>query len=679
MSGESDGDGGNRGGEVDQTTGKVLGASLRPLPRIRPESHEQQWPDVVPARFHSPKWALQVQNPIKLPSTYAQGVYERGSQEVDDEPERQTSQGVVSMQRQSPPSTYARGVYERELQAVADEPERSSRDQNISMRRKSSADTVNTANIPAKVSVNTQQIESELSTPSFRRSDLADYAASRKLPSELGDDAFSAASAPPEECIELEDEVQPHLPPLLNTPFPSLRNQATVPPAELLDLSTIPKGKFSFSREGSNSSVSCMVGNQSSAPEECGVQTVAARRGWVTKTGDSRRDQRFMILEGHLLSCHSNEDPSTTPIWQVDLRDCPVTRGEDPHELVVNLALQPVRFLCESAEERDCWMAAVKKAMELVITDFYNMDQHLGSGSYGDVYRARQKSTGEKVAIKRISKTKFGKREMKFLRREISITRTLKHPNIVSTLDIFDAKDTLYIVMEYMPGGEFFSVLESMGNFSERNAAIAMRDIITGVSCLHVHGIIHRDLKPENLLCTSKKWPLNIKIGDFGLAGYTDDERESTPIGTLFYMAPEVLKREDYGTEVDMWSLGVILYVILSGRIPFYGDTEAECIDRIVHGVYSFPEEFWGNVSSDAVSLIRSLLQVDPKKRLTAKATLNHRWVAGNAQADALIHQISDKSEMKSMNQRFRSAAFAALSVERLSRIISEKSDDSPA
>mmetsp|Transcript_29808 Transcript_29808/g.114443 ORF Transcript_29808/g.114443 Transcript_29808/m.114443 type:complete len:157 (-) Transcript_29808:500-970(-) len=120
--------------------------------------------------------------------------------------------------------------------------------------------------------------------------------------------------------------------------------------------------------------------------------------------------------------------------------------------------------------------------------------------------------------------------------------------------------------MEYMAGGEFFSVLESMGQFSERNAALAMRDIITGVSCLHVHGIIHRDLKPENLLCTSKKWPLNIKIGDFGLAGYTDDEREATPIGTLFYMAPEVLKRENYGTEVDMWSLGVILYVILSGK-----------------------------------------------------------------------------------------------------------------
>uniref|UniRef100_A0A7S0G5Q7 Non-specific serine/threonine protein kinase n=1 Tax=Rhodosorus marinus TaxID=101924 RepID=A0A7S0G5Q7_9RHOD len=676
MSGESDGDSGNPGGVVDP--GKVLGGSLRPLPRIRPERDEQQWPDVVPARFHSPKWALEVQNPIKLPSTYAQGVYEQENQEVDDERERSTSQGDVSMQRQSLPPTSARGVYKRDVQAVADEPGRSNRDQKVSSRAMPSAGVVNRDSLPGKMSVNTPRVESELTTSSIRRSDLAGYASSSKLPSELGDDAFSAASVPPEETIEFEDEVQPHLPPLLNTPFPSLRNLASAPPAELLDLSTIPKGKFVFSREGSNTSISCMVGNQSSDAEECGVQIVPARRGWVSKTWESRRDQRFMILEGHLLSCHSSEDPSTSPIWQVDLRDCPVTPGEDPLELVVNLPLQPVRFLCESAEEREYWMAAVQKAMELVITDFYNMDQHLGSGSYGDVYRASQKSTGEKVAIKRISKIKFGTCEMKFLRREISITRKLRHPNIVSTFDIFDSKDTLYIVMEYMPGGEFFSVLESMGHFSERNAAIAMRDIVTGVACLHVHGIIHRDLKPENLLCTSKKWPLNIKIGDFGLAGYTDDERESTPIGTLFYMAPEVLKREDYGTEVDMWSLGVILYVILSGRIPFYGDTEAECIERIVHGVYSFPEEFWGGVSSDAVSLIRSLLQVDPKKRLTAKATLNHRWVAGNAQADTPIHQISNRSEIKSINQRFRSAALAALSVERLSRIISEKSNHSP-
>mmetsp|Transcript_29808 Transcript_29808/g.114442 ORF Transcript_29808/g.114442 Transcript_29808/m.114442 type:complete len:433 (-) Transcript_29808:1134-2432(-) len=432
MSGESDGNGKTRDGDVDQTHDKVLGASLRPLPRIRPECHEQLWPDVVPARFHSPKWALEVQNPIKLPSTYAQGVYERGNHEVDDEPERSTNQRDASIKRQQLSSIYGRGVDERNLVAVADEPERSAGDQSINLHRKSSASSVNRADIPAKAS-NTQQIESELSASSFPRSDLAEYAFSRKVSSDLGDDAFSAASVPPEETIEFEDEVQPHLPPLLNTPFPSLRNQANVPPAELLDLSTIPKGNFVFSREGSSSSISCPVGNQSSAAEECGGQIVPSRRGWVSKTGDSRRDQRFMILEGHSLSCHSSEDPSTAPIWQVDLRDCPVTPGVDPHELVVNLPLQPVRFLCESAEERECWMAAVQKAMELVITDFYNIDQHLGSGSYGDVYRARRKSTGEKVAIKRIPKTKFGTAEMKFLRREISITRTLKHPNIVST------------------------------------------------------------------------------------------------------------------------------------------------------------------------------------------------------------------------------------------------------
>lgn len=394
--------------------------------------------------------------------------------------------------------------------------------------------------------------------------------------------------------------------------------------------------------------------------------------GWLQKEGKFFRSRysRYLRLRGSLLSNHHNEDSPAT--WEVNVVDCPVAVGSRENELIIALPQRRVSFFAANSDEYNQWTAALKLASASGVEDFYRMGKLLGEGAFAQVRLGVDKETGERFAIKIIKKKEYDAKEMDFLVREVNILKSVSHQHIVNTHDVFDTRDRLHLVLEFMEGGELFDIIADAGHFSEQAASQVMRGIVKGVQYLHLHSIVHRDLKPENVLCTKKQWPLQVKLADFGLANFAEDGsiQESTTgngcmVGTPGYVAPEVVKREPYGPPVDMWACGVLLYIMLSGKMPFYGRDDAECLKRIAAGHFAMPDREWKAISVEARSLVKSLLQVDPAKRLTANAALQHKFLdEPNALSDTPIP--NDLKGIHSSRRKFKKAVMAAVTVERM-------------
>uniref|UniRef100_A0A0G4IFX6 Calcium-dependent protein kinase 1 n=1 Tax=Chromera velia CCMP2878 TaxID=1169474 RepID=A0A0G4IFX6_9ALVE len=264
------------------------------------------------------------------------------------------------------------------------------------------------------------------------------------------------------------------------------------------------------------------------------------------------------------------------------------------------------------------------------IDKFYDREsKSIGTGSYGSVCKATNKSTGAVRAIKKISK-----REVKNIDRfkqEIAFMKQLDHPNIVKLFETFEDSKTIYLVLELCTGGELFDRIIGEGYFTEKMAATLMRQILAAVYYCHCHNIVHRDLKPENFLFLNKEKNSPLKIIDFGLAAYWQPGQIlKTKAGTPYYVAPQVLRGE-YGRECDLWSAGVIMYILLCGYPPFHGDSDKEILTKVKKGKYSFNEADWKDISGDAKDLIQKLLTYEPKERTTAEQALNHPWIKSNA------------------------------------------------
>jgi len=194
-----------------------------------------------------------------------------------------------------------------------------------------------------------------------------------------------------------------------------------------------------------------------------------------------------------------------------------------------------------------------------------------------------------------------------------------------------ESKKHVYMVMDLLTGGELFERVIQKGNFSEKEAADLIRQIAGALQYLHGIGVVHRDLKPENLIYATSRADSPIKITDFGLAKLTLIAKSSlhTACGTPGYVAPEVLKKEAYGAPVDLWSLGVILYILLCGFPPFYHESTAALYKLIKKGQYDFPDPYWTDISDSAKGLVKQLLTVDPAARATPTHVLSHPWVSG--------------------------------------------------
>lgn len=390
--------------------------------------------------------------------------------------------------------------------------------------------------------------------------------------------------------------------------------------------------------------------------------------GWLDKEGVNNNIwPRFMRLSGTALSNSHTE--VSYPSWKISLIECPVTIGSRPLEFQIQLRRTRLSYFARSEQDFEAWKHAFRRALEMRIERFYNFGHVLGEGAFAQVRIGEDKHTHERFAIKVIKKQEYKVKEMQFIMREVKIMMKISHPNVVNTYDIFDSVHHLHLVLEYMDGGELFDIIADQGHLSEQRASQVVREIITGVDYLHDEGVVHCDIKPENILCKSRQWPLQVKLCDFGLANFYDkfDDYTMTDVtGTPGYVAPEVIKREPYGRAVDMWACGVVLYVMLSGRMPFYGRDDVQCLKRTAIGEYTFPEREWADVSDDAKSLVRSLLQVRPELRLTAKAALQHKWLSHSETLSRTpLH--NDLSQIHSkVREKFRRAVTAARSIERL-------------
>jgi len=266
------------------------------------------------------------------------------------------------------------------------------------------------------------------------------------------------------------------------------------------------------------------------------------------------------------------------------------------------------------------------------IIDFYDLDKKkLGEGSYGSVCKARHKSTKMRRAVKTISKAQM--KNVERFKQEIAIMKMMDHPNIIKLYESFEDHRSIYLVMELCEGGELFDSIIESGHFKEAQAAGLMQQIVRAIFYMHENHICHRDLKPENFLFSAKQ-PLEktlLKIIDFGLScKFEIGDVLSTKAGTPYYVAPQVLSGK-YDHMSDLWSCGVIMYVMLCGYPPFYGDTDAEVLSKVRLGNFSFNAADWKNVSEDAKNLIRHLLKMNPKDRYTAEQALNHEWIKDKA------------------------------------------------
>jgi len=288
------------------------------------------------------------------------------------------------------------------------------------------------------------------------------------------------------------------------------------------------------------------------------------------------------------------------------------------------------------------------------LEDEYEVGSELGRGGFAVVYAGKSKKTDEAVAIKVIEKTCVDTSELQSLVREIDIMKKVDHPNVLKLIDIFESDTRVTLVTELVTGGELFYKIVERGSYSEADAAGIVRQLVTGVEYLHSKGIAHRDLKPENLLCSDGEGKdMVIKIADFGLSKmFSAGEVLKTSCGTPDYAAPEVLQTDGtYSNAVDMWSVGVITYVLLCGYPPFYAKEQRELFTQILNAEYEFPEEDWSQISEDAKDFIRHLLVVDPNERMTASQALKDKWLAGEVSGDA---KVAIKDHLNEYNERRR-------------------------
>ncbi|KAH7661924.1 Non-specific serine/threonine protein kinase protein [Dioscorea alata] len=265
----------------------------------------------------------------------------------------------------------------------------------------------------------------------------------------------------------------------------------------------------------------------------------------------------------------------------------------------------------------------------LRILEHYSLGRELGRGEFGVTYLCSDLSSRDLLACKSISKRKLRTSiDVEDVRREVAILSSLPdHPNIVRLRAAFEDADAVHLVMDLCEGGELFDRLLARGHYSESAAAAVIRTVAEVVRTCHENHVMHRDLKPENFLYANRKESSPLKVIDFGLSVFFQPgERFSEIVGSPYYMAPEVLKR-NYGPEADVWSAGVILYILLSGVPPFWAETEQGVARAIVRGVIDFEQDPWPHVSKSAKNLVRLMLEPDPKRRLTAKQVLEHPWI----------------------------------------------------
>ncbi|XP_041916707.1 serine/threonine-protein kinase 33 isoform X1 [Alosa sapidissima] len=276
---------------------------------------------------------------------------------------------------------------------------------------------------------------------------------------------------------------------------------------------------------------------------------------------------------------------------------------------------------------------------EIDIQQIYSFGRKLGQGSFGVVCEATHKETQKKWAIKKVNKEKAGSSGVKLLEREVSILKRVNHEHIIHLEEVFETPKRMYLVTELCEGGELKELLQKRQRFKEEDARHIISSLAQAIVYLHKKDIVHRDLKLENILVKSYHHgddnnTVNIKVTDFGLSvqkgGVGSENMLQATCGTPIYMAPEVINGHEYSQQCDVWSIGVIMYLLLSGEPPFMSSLEERLFELIKKGELTFSTPVWDSISDAAKKVVCCLLKVDPAHRITANELLDNPWITGD-------------------------------------------------
>eukprot|EP01084_Bolivina_argentea_P053151 97582_1 len=298
----------------------------------------------------------------------------------------------------------------------------------------------------------------------------------------------------------------------------------------------------------------------------------------------------------------------------------------------------------EAKKTNDPWPIQLNR-----IGEMYDIGPKIGSGNIWVSRKCKRHSDDKIFAIKIYNKCITSRgfsrgllidaEELKRIENEANILRSLSHSNIVNLHGYYDHEKKAGLILDYCDGGELFDRIIEKGSFSENEAKKIFYQACCALEYIHSKGIVHRNLIPESILFETKGDDLAIKISGFDYVGVCKDGPCGTPCGTPNYVAPEILKKMKYKTEVDMWACGMVLYIMLCGFSPFYDETGnlANLYGKITRAEFDMPDPYWTTISNDAKDLVRKLLEKDPEKRLTAKMALSHQWMFNKGKVMALI------------------------------------------
>ena len=327
-------------------------------------------------------------------------------------------------------------------------------------------------------------------------------------------------------------------------------------------------------------------------------------------------DQTTIEEIGEAVTCHMEERSSPPPLLTISLGSG--SSSDEGENDASSSYSNDVQGGCQSSSRS-------------VLDDYELFPSVLGTGAYGEVRGCIHRDTRREYACKTVHKSRVG--NIDHLRREVDLLSAMDHPNIIRMVGCYEDDEMVHIVTERYAGGELFDTIVNNatddGCLDERTASRIIGSLLRAVEYLHENDIVHRDIKPENILLESDRADANIRLIDFGLSRRhaEDDEPMSNPVGTAYYMSPELLKGK-YDRSTDLWSIGIIAYILLCGYSPFGGDTDEDIFDSIRRGHIDFRARAWSDKSDEAIDFIRCLLRRDPRKRYTAEQALMHPWVA---------------------------------------------------
>ena len=288
-------------------------------------------------------------------------------------------------------------------------------------------------------------------------------------------------------------------------------------------------------------------------------------------------------------------------------------------------------YYIEDEKEYKDWLNKLHLSIDYKnLLDLYDIKEKIGKGKFGLVKHAIHKESGKEVAIKIMAKKNMSTSDLELAKTEIDILKICNHPNIIKLYDVFDTPDYIYIIMEYCSGKDLFSYIEKRNyKLPEPRAAEIIHKLSMAIFYIHSYGIIHRDLKPENILMTDNTDKADIRLLDFGLSKIVGPTEKCTePYGTLSFVAPEVLKGKPYEKSVDLWSIGIIAYLLMCGFLPFDDvHSEREIARQTIQDPVPYPMDIWKNLSVEAKEFVASLLKKNPEDRIGIKEVLNSKWI----------------------------------------------------